>query len=193
MHLAIVFSDENIDVPHWQGQKYKRGTGVDISTPDSFPREYLSSLIAWDPGKQEQRWIIPQESLGHGGTLTTAGNLVFQGLSTGRFKTYHAETGEELWSYETGLGISAPPITYSINNRQYISVLVGIGGGITGLGSSVTRPLGWAYKMQTRRLLTFSLEGKAIVPDQLPPFFPEPIDFPDFKVNEDLAKGGAIE
>jgi quinohemoprotein ethanol dehydrogenase len=125
--------------------------------------------------------------------LTTAGNLVFQGTATGQLMAYHAETGEVLWTYEAGLGISAPPITYRINNRQYVSVLVGMGGGITGLGSAVTRPLGWAYGIQTRRLITFSLEGEAVVPVQPPPYLPEPMDAPDFIVNEELAEIGATE
>ena len=47
--------------------------------------------------------------------------------------------------------------------------------------------------MQTRRLITFSLDGEAIVPDQPPPFLPEPIDASDFIVNEDLANVGAVE
>ena len=192
-HFANYFSDENIDVQNWQGSKYRRGTGVELLPPDTFPREYFSSLIAWDPVAQEQRWIVPQKATGHGGTLTTAGNLVFQGTATGQFKAFHTETGEELWSYETGLGISAPPITYRVDNKQFISVLVGFGGGITGVGSAITRPLGWAYRMQTRRLITFSLDGEAIVPDQPPPFLPEPIDASDFIVNEDLANVGAVE
>ncbi|NIX19947.1 MAG: PQQ-binding-like beta-propeller repeat protein, partial [Actinobacteria bacterium] len=45
------------------------------------------------------------------GTLTTAGNLVFQGRLDGVFAAYRADTGEELWTHDLGLGISAPPIT----------------------------------------------------------------------------------
>jgi hypothetical protein len=73
-------------------------------------------------------WEIPQETFWSAGTLTTAGNLVFQGRADGRFIAYDARTGDELWSFDTGLGISAPPITYGINGTLYIALLVGFGG-----------------------------------------------------------------
>ena len=192
-HFAGYYSDENIDVEHWQGVSHKPGNGLEQYWPNEQPRDYFSSLIAWDPVSQEQKWIVPLEISGHGGTLTTAGNLVFQGTLTGQLHAYNAETGETLWTYEAGLGITAPPITYQINERQYISVLVGAGGAVTGVGGNFARSLGWAYKAQTRRLITFSLHGKTEVSAQAPPSFPEPIAAPEFIVDEQLAQAGAIE
>lgn len=63
-----------------------------------------------------------------GGILTTAGDLVFTGHPSGEFVALNAQTLEELWRFETNAGINAPPITYSIGDKQYIALLVGLGG-----------------------------------------------------------------
>jgi len=59
------------------------------------------------------------------GALATAGNLVFIGEPDGSFTAYDARTLKELWSFNTGTGINAPAVTYSVNGKQYIAVLVG--------------------------------------------------------------------
>ena len=57
--------------------------------------------------------------------MTTAGNLVFIGHADGSLTAHDAKTLEEVWSHNTGSGINAPPITYSVNGKQYVAVLVG--------------------------------------------------------------------
>ena len=74
-------------------------------------------------------WEVSLEGPWQPGTLTTAGNLVFHGRDTGDLFAYRADTGEPLWSYDLGLGISAPPITYAVDGKQYVALLVGWGGG----------------------------------------------------------------
>ena len=59
------------------------------------------------------------------GVLATAGNLVFLGQPDGTFSAHDARTLKELWSFNTGTGINAPPITYSVNGKQFVAVLVG--------------------------------------------------------------------
>ena len=54
-------------------------------------------LLAWDPVKQKEAWRVEHVAPWNGGTLTTAGNLVFQGTADGRFVAYNATTGEKLW------------------------------------------------------------------------------------------------
>jgi len=87
------------------------------------------------------------------------------------------------------LGISAPPITYKIDGKQYVSILVGYGGGAAGLFS----PIGWSYGVHTRRLLTFSLSGDVDLPELPPPYYPKPIVDNDFNIDDALATQGAIE
>lgn len=63
-----------------------------------------------------------------GGVLATAGDLVFTGLPAGEIVALDAKTLEELWRFETGSGVNAPPITYSVGGKQYVAILVGLGG-----------------------------------------------------------------
>jgi len=188
-HMSVNFSDEGIDLENWQAREFSGGIGVRLGPPDKQPREYPASLQAWDPVKQEVAWYLPQENFWNAGTLTTAGNLVFQGRSDGMLLAYDATTGDTLWEFDAGLGISAPPITYTIDGRQYISLLVGFGGGFAGY--SPAAELGWSYGVHTRRLISFSLEGSAEMAALPPPYFPEPLVDPDFVINNEMAARGA--
>lgn len=63
-----------------------------------------------------------------GGVLTTAGNLVFTGLPSGEIVALDADTLKEVWRFSTGAGINAPPMTFSVDGKQYVAILVGLGG-----------------------------------------------------------------
>lgn len=63
-----------------------------------------------------------------GGILATAGDLVFAGHPSGEFVALDAETLEEVWRFDTNAGINAPPMTYSVDGKQYVALLVGLGG-----------------------------------------------------------------
>jgi len=197
-HYASNYSDQGYDIEGFQMEAFVGGLGVDPLLAEQ-PREYPASLIAWDPLKQEAAWEIPQKSGPNGGTLTTAGNLLFQGRADGRILAYDATTGEELWNFNAGLGMTAAPITYELNGRQYVSILVGWGGGSAGLGSMFStdeysaRHLGWDYGKHMRRLVTFSLDGTADMPALPPPHFAKPIEAPDFEIDPALAAQGAME
>ncbi len=60
-----------------------------------------------------------------GGALVSAGNLVFTGEGNGEFKAYDAINGNQLWQYRSEFGVNAPPITFMLNNKQYIAVAAG--------------------------------------------------------------------
>jgi outer membrane protein assembly factor BamB len=60
-----------------------------------------------------------------GGTLVTAGGLVFAGRSTGWFDAYDAATGERVWSFRTGAGCNAAPATYRIAGVQHVVIACG--------------------------------------------------------------------
>ena len=60
-----------------------------------------------------------------GGALVTAGNVVFTGEGNGNFDAFDARSGELLWQYQTQYGVNAPPITFEIDGKQYISVAAG--------------------------------------------------------------------
>ena len=63
-----------------------------------------------------------------GGIMATAGGLVFTGLADGGVVALDADTLQELWRFETGSGINAPPMSYMAGGKQYIAILVGLGG-----------------------------------------------------------------
>lgn len=85
-------------------------------------------LRAWDPVRQTLVWQVENSTLINGGTLTTAGNLVFQGTQDGYLNAYNARTGERLLHLFIGTGIIAPPVSYAVEGEQYIAVLAGFGG-----------------------------------------------------------------
>ncbi|HEY2396294.1 MAG TPA: PQQ-dependent dehydrogenase, methanol/ethanol family [Rudaea sp.] len=81
-----------------------------------------------ETGKTE--WEIPDQYPNWGGTLTTAGGLVFYGSLGGDFRAVDRNTGKVLWSRKLSSGIIGNPITYSVKGKQYVSILSGIGGWI---------------------------------------------------------------
>jgi alcohol dehydrogenase (cytochrome c) len=60
-----------------------------------------------------------------GGSMTTAGGLVFAGEGNGNFDAYDAAGGKLLWQFQTGAGVNAPPVTYSVDGQQYVAVASG--------------------------------------------------------------------
>ena len=86
------------------------------------------ALIAWDPVTHEEKWRRPGGGSIGGGTVTTAGNLVFQVIPDGRLVAYSADKGDKLFEVQTGLrGGMGPPITYELDGKQYVSVMGGTG------------------------------------------------------------------
>jgi quinohemoprotein ethanol dehydrogenase len=61
----------------------------------------------------------------NGGLMTTAGNLVFEGMGDGRFNAYDARNGKQLWSFDAHFGTTGAPITYEVDGKQYVSVVAG--------------------------------------------------------------------
>jgi quinohemoprotein ethanol dehydrogenase len=192
MHLTATFSDKGIDTATWRSTPWIGGFGVNgqFVTGSSRKDKVMASLQAWDPVRQRVAWEIPMEGLFNPGTLSTAANLVFQGRVDGTLRAYAADTGKELWQHNLGLGISAPPITYAVNGKQYVAILVGYGGGMAGLGGPLAASHGWAYGRQRRMLVAFALDGKATLPSQPPPQPATPLKAA-FAVDEAQANAGA--
>ncbi len=80
-------------------------------------------LLAWDPVAGTVRWKAEHPVARSGGTLATAGNLVFQGRGDGKFVAYRATDGQVLWEFDAGVGIAAAPMTYMVDGKQYVAVL----------------------------------------------------------------------
>ncbi|MCH7717397.1 MAG: PQQ-dependent dehydrogenase, methanol/ethanol family [Gemmatimonadetes bacterium] len=132
-------------------------------------------LIAWDPVAGREVWRVEQPLPVSGGTLSTSGNLVFQGRADGTLSAYRATDGEVLWEFQHETGIAAPPITYSVDGTQYVAVLSGWGGPEVLFNS----PLGQG-NVAPSRVLAFALDGSASLPPPQPPF--PPIEAPRFQL-----------
>jgi quinohemoprotein ethanol dehydrogenase len=147
--------------------------------------------LAWDPVAQKARWKVQYDTIWNGGTLATAGNLVFQGTADGYFSSYDATTGSRLWRFNAGLGILGAPMSYSVGGKQYVSVLVGYGGSAS--VASEFLDVGWKFGAQPRRLLTFTLGGKATLPPTPPADFKiHALDDPGIQIDEaDVTAGRA--
>ena len=81
------------------------------------------SAVDYNTGKI--RWQVKTEQPMIGGILATAGGLVFTGEGNGWFKAYDSSNGKELWRFQSGAGVNAPPASYTIGGKQYIVVAAG--------------------------------------------------------------------
>ena len=116
-------------------------------------------LLAWDPMAQKAVWRAKYPVLDGGGVLATGGNLIFQGRADGIFAAYRATDGKQVWRFDAATGIMAPPVTYTVDGVQYVTVMAGWGGA-AGL---INTPAVGAVKPGWGRILTFALDGKAIL------------------------------
>lgn len=141
--------------------------GVDEAL-DGMIRGHVS---AWDPVEQKEVWRIQHAGSWNGGMLSTHGNLIFQGNSSGRFVAYRADTGEELWSTPAQTGVIAPAVTYEIDGEQYVTVVAGWGGAFALAAAAAEN-----YKLKPRgRILTYRLGGDL----ELPPVTDRPVEVPE--------------
>ena len=107
------------------GIGWNLGKNLVATPPKGKP---FGRLIAWDAAHQKAAWTQDYASPWNGGTLATAGDLVFQGTADGRLVAYDATSGEKLWDAALGNGVVAAPMTYEIDGKQYVSIAVGWGG-----------------------------------------------------------------
>jgi alcohol dehydrogenase (cytochrome c) len=81
------------------------------------------TAIDVDTGKIVWQKDVPQPMMG--GSLATAGGLVFTGEGNGNFDAFDARTGRLLWQFNGGAGVNAAPMAYAIGGQEYIAVAAG--------------------------------------------------------------------
>jgi quinohemoprotein ethanol dehydrogenase len=175
----------------WEYDPRTENIGGDFSydgptTGEEMP--HAGRLVAWDPVAQREVWRVEHPQPLSGGTLSTAAGIVFQGRADGAFRAYQATDGEVLWEYRQETGIAAAPVTYAVDDTQYVAVLAGWGGPEVlfngGLGDGSVGP---------GRLLVFALDGTATLPDPMPAL--GPIEAPTFELTAteaDVAAGASL-
>ncbi len=106
-------------IPYW-------GAGVQVDAEDM-----TGSVSAFD-ANGEEKWRWRNDLPMCASVLATGGDLVFAGTPSGEFVALDARTGEKLWQFQCGSGHHSSPMTYMVDNKQYIAVPVGWGGWIEG-------------------------------------------------------------
>ena len=99
----------------WLGSAFKAVPG----------EKQFGTFTAINLNTGKRAWQVKTDQPMIGGALATAGNLVFTGEGNGHFNAYDARTGKTLWSFTGGAGCNAPPVSYSVDGKQYIAVACG--------------------------------------------------------------------
>ena len=135
-------------------QEFKPGfryQGIENIASPVKPDTLAGHMEAIDPLTGKPKWRTPLH--GHmiaSAMLATGGNLLFTGQHTGEFIAVDADNGKTLWSFKTGSGINAQPITWTKNGKQYVTVLSCIGGVGSGRRGLPDIPLGgsvWTFAL----------------------------------------------
>ena len=114
------------------------------------------ALVAWDPVAGKPAWTVANKSPFWAGVLSTASGLVFTGAQNGQFLAFDSQSGQKLWSFQTGSGISGLPIAWEKGGRQYITVLSGsahVYGALAGDPDTANVPAGgsvWTFALPQR-------------------------------------------
>lgn len=145
---------------HNEPVTYKKGAaylGAGFTIKPIFD-DHIGALKAFDPATGKVVWSYKNKAPLWGGVLTTGSNLVFFGTPEGYLKALDATDGTELWSFNTGSGVVAPPVTWEQDGEQYVSVLSGWGGAVPLWGGEVATTVAnlnqggmlWTFKLHKR-------------------------------------------
>ncbi len=92
------------------------------------PKGTLGQVKAMNSVTGEFEWEIAEKFAVWGGTMATAGDLVFYGTLDGHIKALNSKSGEELWKFKLPSGVIGHPITYKHNGKQFVAIYYGVGG-----------------------------------------------------------------
>lgn len=126
--LVYFMALESCDVLSLKPQQFKpRQTYYSTGARRSEGDYNQKILLAYNLEGEKPAWRYAQAGVGHsaGGTMTTAGRLVFFGDDAQSFEAVNAESGKPLWHFNTGQTITASPMSYAIHDRQYVTIAAG--------------------------------------------------------------------
>ncbi|MDA8248169.1 MAG: PQQ-binding-like beta-propeller repeat protein [Rhodospirillales bacterium] len=118
LHQPMNYFVENAAYP--SGKLWLGGAFKVIPTEEQW-----GNVTAVDYNTGKIRWQVKTAQPMIGGILATAGGLVFTGEGNGAFKAYDSQTGAELWKFQAGAGVNAPPSSYTVDGKQYVVVAAG--------------------------------------------------------------------
>jgi len=126
--LLYVMALENCNLYYSKPKPFTQGeTFYGTGTKHPVGENSRKILLALSPADGKKVWQYPQVGRGNswGGTLTTAGGLVFFADDAESFEAVDAETGRPLWHFNTGQNFSASPMTYAVDGVQYVAISAG--------------------------------------------------------------------
>jgi quinohemoprotein ethanol dehydrogenase len=135
----------------------------DIATVKAIKAATRGQLVAFNPKTGKAAWTVDQSTPWNGGTMTTAGNLVFQGDAVGMFNAYAADTGKLLLSVPVQSGVLTGASTYMVDGEQYVAFMTSKGGAfplVTGYAAGASGQI-----PNIPRLIVMKLGAKGKLPD----------------------------
>jgi alcohol dehydrogenase (cytochrome c) len=126
--LFYFLASENCSIYLRGGVKFAPGRTFYATGAKRAPGDQAKKiLLAYDVATSKPVWKYPQAGAGwsNGGTMTTDGGLVFFGDDAESFEAVDALTGAPLWHFQTGQTISASPMSFAVNGKQYVAIAAG--------------------------------------------------------------------
>jgi alcohol dehydrogenase (cytochrome c) len=127
-NLFYFIALESCDTYFLKAEKFTPGqTYYSTGTKHSHGDNSKKILLAYSLDSNKPAWKYPQIGTGRssGGTMTTAGGLLFFGDDNQSFEAVDAQSGAPLWHFNTGQNINASPMSYAVNGNQYVSIAAG--------------------------------------------------------------------
>jgi len=118
LHQPMTYHVES--TPYPDGKLWLGGAFKVIASEEQWGNV---SAVDYNTGKI--RWKVKTQQPMIGGIMATAGGVVYTGEGNGNFKGYDSATGNILWKFQAGAGVNAPPVSYTIDGKQYIAVAAG--------------------------------------------------------------------
>jgi alcohol dehydrogenase (cytochrome c) len=104
----------------------KKSFAGDFPKPGKEGDDMYSAIRAIDPATGEKKWDFRlAEPRTEAGVLTTDGDVLFSGGRDGAFYALDARNGKLLWQTNLGPSVSAGPMTYMVNGKQFVSIQAG--------------------------------------------------------------------
>ncbi len=127
-HLLYFMALESCQLFFLKPQDFVEGQDFYATGVKHAPGEHGQKFLkAYNAETGQLAWQYPQvgDAQSWGGTMTTAGGIVFFGNDSEAFEAVDAETGKSLWHFNTGQAMHASPMSYAVNNKQYVSIASG--------------------------------------------------------------------
>ena len=126
--LFYLLAEENCNLFFLKPEEFAEGKTYYSTGARRSPGDYSEKiLLAYNLESDKPAWRFPQVGSGHsaGGTMSTAGGVLFFGDDAQSFEAVDAQTGQPLWHFNTGQVMHASPMSYAVNGKQYVAIAAG--------------------------------------------------------------------